>query len=83
MHFAQAEPFLRINTRAIVGMSSSGSTMDAQQRALLVDAIASDSAGAVEPYRRESGLEFELSSNIAVCPALTRRSLSRLRDFKL
>jgi ubiquinone/menaquinone biosynthesis C-methylase UbiE len=57
--------FVQLNSRAVVGMSTTGSTMSREERARLSDLIAQDSARIVRRYATSGGLAFELGANVA------------------
>ena len=65
IHFNDGAPLLRLNTMAFVGMSKTGKTMDDEERKRVVDTIVSESVPVLRPYTSESGLTFELSTNLA------------------
>lgn len=65
VHFGEGAPFLRLNTMALVGMSSPAKQMDDQERKRAVDQIMSESASVLERYADGSGTAFELSANLA------------------
>src|SRR5262245_26258918 len=61
--------FGRLNTMAVVGMSAAAKTMTEEQRAHVIDMIATDSVEALQLYADGSDLVFDLSSNIAIARA--------------
>jgi len=65
IRFKDGAPFLRLNTMALVGMSVAGKAMDDEERKRVVGEIVSESASVLQPYTDESGLAFELSTNLA------------------
>ncbi|BCH16332.1 MULTISPECIES: class I SAM-dependent methyltransferase [unclassified Mesorhizobium] len=65
IRFEESEPFLRLNTMALVGMSAAGKTMDDQERKRVIEAIVNDSAAVARSYSDGPGLAFELSTNLA------------------
>ncbi|WOS65922.1 class I SAM-dependent methyltransferase [Sinorhizobium fredii] len=65
IRFGEGAPFLRLNTMALVGMSSLAKEMGNQERKRIVNEIVSESASALQPYSDGSGLAFELSTNLA------------------
>lgn len=65
IRFEEGEPFLRLNTMALVGMSAAGKSMDDRERERVIEAIVNDSAPAARSYSDGSGLAFELSTNLA------------------
>lgn len=65
IRFEESEPFLRMNTMALVGMSAAGKTMDDQERKRVIEAIVNDSAAVARSYSDGPGLAFELSTNLA------------------
>lgn len=64
MHFDAGSPLLRLNTMALAGMSAAGKAMQAEQRMQAVESIISDSASVLEAYTRDSGISFELKTNL-------------------
>ncbi|TCU14688.1 class I SAM-dependent methyltransferase [Rhizobium sullae] len=65
IHFQEGAPLLRLNTMALVGMSSVGKEMDDQERKRVVEEIVGESSPVLQPYTDGSGLAFELSTNLA------------------
>lgn len=65
IRFDDGAPFLRLNTMALVGMSSAGRQFGEEERKRAVDAIAGDSAPVLQAYAEGSGLRFELGANLA------------------
>ncbi|MER8825060.1 methyltransferase domain-containing protein [Mesorhizobium sp. M0938] len=65
IRFKDGAPFLRLNTKALVGMSAAGKGMGDQERKRVADEIVSESAPALQPYSDGSELAFELSANLA------------------
>jgi hypothetical protein len=65
IRFDDGMPFVRLNTMAFLGMSDASRGMDEQERKRVVDAIVSDSAPVLQSFSEESGLAFELSTNLA------------------
>jgi ubiquinone/menaquinone biosynthesis C-methylase UbiE len=64
--FEDGTPFLRLNTMALVGMSTAGKAMGDQERKRVVDLIVSESAPVLECYSDGSALAFELRTNLAI-----------------
>lgn len=64
IRFEEGEPFLQLNTMALVGMSAAGKTIDDEERKRVVEAIVSDSALVVRSHSDGPGLAFELSTNL-------------------
>lgn len=62
---ADGAPFLRLNTMALVGMSTAGKAMGDQERKRVVEVIVSESAAVLDRYIDGSVLAFELSTNLA------------------
>lgn len=65
VRFKDGAIFLRLNTMALVGMSAVSKQMSDDERNRMVAAILSDSAAVLVPYTDDSGLAFEISSNVA------------------
>lgn len=65
IRFEEGEPFLRLNTMALVGMSAAGKSLDNQERERVIEAIMNDSAPVARSYSDGTGLAFELSTNLA------------------
>jgi ubiquinone/menaquinone biosynthesis C-methylase UbiE len=65
IRFEATEPFLRLNTMALVGMSAAGKMMDDQERKRIIEAILSDGASVARAHGNGLGLAFELSTNLA------------------
>jgi ubiquinone/menaquinone biosynthesis C-methylase UbiE len=65
MRFDDRGPLLRLNTMALVGMSTGGKAMSDEERKRVVEAIVNESAGVLQPYTDDSGLAFELGTNLA------------------
>ncbi|TPI78011.1 methyltransferase domain-containing protein [Mesorhizobium sp. B2-8-9] len=63
--FEDGRPLLRLNTMALVGMSSAGKAMGDQERKRIVEDIVSESAPVLQSYTEGSGIAFELSTNLA------------------
>jgi hypothetical protein len=58
--------FARLNAMALVGMSGAPKDMSDEERARLVTSIVADCADVMRPYTDESGLAFELRTNLAM-----------------
>jgi len=65
IRFNDGAPLLRLNTMAFVGMSAVGKGMGDEERQRVVEAIISDSAPVLQSYTDESGLVFDISTNLA------------------
>jgi ubiquinone/menaquinone biosynthesis C-methylase UbiE len=65
VRFADAAPFVRLNTMALVGMSTASATTSDEQRAQLVAAIVKESADVLPPYADGEGIAFAISTNVA------------------
>jgi ubiquinone/menaquinone biosynthesis C-methylase UbiE len=65
IRFEEGEPFLRLNTMALVGMSAAGKSMDDQERKRVIEAIMNDSAPVARSYGDAIELAFKLSTNLA------------------
>jgi len=63
--FKDGSIFLRLNTMALIGMSAASKQMADDERNRMVTAIMNDSASVLLPYTGESGLAFEISTNVA------------------
>ena len=50
---------------ALAGMSGAGEGMSDQERKQVVEAIITESASVLQPYKDGSGLAFDLSTNLA------------------
>jgi ubiquinone/menaquinone biosynthesis C-methylase UbiE len=62
---ADGAAFLRLNTMALVGMSTGGKTMPDGKRKTVVDAIIGESAPILSSYADGTGIAFELGANLA------------------
>lgn len=69
MHFSGDTPLLRLNTMALVGMSNAGKALRDEERKQTVEAIVNESSGVLQSFTDESGLAFELRSNLATATA--------------
>jgi len=65
LRFKDSAIFVRLNTMALVGMSAASKQMSDDERNRMVAAILGDSAAVLAPYTDDSGLAFEISSNVA------------------
>jgi len=65
IRFEDGAVFVRLNALALVGMSAVSKEMSDEERGRIVSAITRDSAEAMLPYTGETGLAFELSTNVA------------------
>lgn len=65
IRFEEGEPFLRLNTIALVGMSAAGKTMDDQGRKRVIEAIVNDSTPVARSHSEGLELAFDLSTNLA------------------
>jgi ubiquinone/menaquinone biosynthesis C-methylase UbiE len=65
MRFTDAPAFVRLNTMALVGMSTASKGMSDEERRRAVAAIASDSGKVLPHYTNAAGLAFEISTNVA------------------
>ncbi len=65
IRFKDGSVFVRLNAIALVGMSTASKEMSDEERGRTVAAITRDSAEVVLPYTDETGLAFELSTNVA------------------
>ncbi|HEX7774050.1 MAG TPA: methyltransferase domain-containing protein [Pyrinomonadaceae bacterium] len=66
IRFDEGEIFIRLNTMAFVGMSTAGKTMSDEERKRVMESIVEESAPVLQRYSDESGLAFELSTNLAI-----------------
>lgn len=66
LRFPDGASFLKMNAMALVGMSAQSSTLAAEDRARLVDAIAAESVEATRRYAEGDGLAFETRANLAI-----------------
>jgi ubiquinone/menaquinone biosynthesis C-methylase UbiE len=64
MRFDDGASFVRMNSMALVGMSTAGKTMDGTERQRVLETIVGDSAPVLRAYT-EGALVFELSTNLA------------------
>lgn len=64
IRFEDGAPLLRLNTMALVGMSTAGKAMTDNERKRAVEDIVSGSAPVLQSYADGSGVAFELSSNL-------------------
>lgn len=62
IRFEESDPFLPLNTMALVGMSAVGKTMDDQERERVIEPIVNDNAPVARSYSEGPGLAFELST---------------------
>jgi ubiquinone/menaquinone biosynthesis C-methylase UbiE len=69
IRFVDGEPFLRLNTMALVGMSATARQMSDEERKRIVAVIASDSEPVLQRYTTGSELVFNLSTNLATALA--------------
>ena len=69
IRFDDGEPFIRLNTMAFVGMSSSGKAMSDDERKRVIENIIEESAPVVQRYTDGGELAFELSTNLAIAKA--------------
>ena len=65
MRFTDAPAFVRLNTMALVGMSTASKEMGDEERRRAMAAIAGDSGKVLPPYTNAAGLAFEISTNVA------------------
>lgn len=66
IRFEDGAAFLRLNTMALVGMSTAGKAMNDRERKDLVEEIESDSVSVQQSYTDGSALAFELRTNLAM-----------------
>ena len=64
IRFEDGASFLRLNTMALVGMSAAGKEMSDQERKQAVEAIVNESGPVLQSFSDETGLAFELSTNL-------------------
>ena len=69
IRFADGATFVRLNTMALVGMSSGAKALSEDERARLTAAIIGDSAGVLDRYTASNELLFDISTNIAIATA--------------
>ncbi len=69
IRFAAPAMFVRLNSSAVVGMSTGSSTMADDERARLSELIAEDSAEVIRRYTDADGLAFELGAYIVTAHA--------------
>ena len=69
IRFADGSAFIRLNAMAFVSMSPGSKEMSDDERGRTVEAVARESTDAVRSYTDESGLAFELSTNLATASA--------------
>lgn len=65
VRFNDGPVFVRLNAMALVGMSAAAKDMTDEERQRVVGAIVADSADAIRPCTTDSGLAYELSTNVA------------------
>ena len=65
VRFDDPSLFLRLNTMALVGMSSLSKTMTEEKRAQTVTAIVAEGEAVVPDYTGANGFEFDIKTNIA------------------
>ena len=58
--------FLRLNAKALVGMSAASATMPDQERVTVTERIAEESLPALEPYIQSGTLVFPLFGTVIV-----------------
>lgn len=66
IRFDDGEPFIRLNTMAFVGMSSTGKTMSEEERKRVMENIIRESEPVLQQYSHGSELVFELRTNLAI-----------------
>jgi ubiquinone/menaquinone biosynthesis C-methylase UbiE len=64
IHFADGMVFVRLNAMPLVGMSARGKDLSEEERARLVDAIVRDSEPIARAHSDQSGLHYEISTNV-------------------
>jgi len=64
IRFENGEPFLRLNTMALIGMSAAGKAMDEREQKRIVETIISESAPVLSLYASGSGIAFDLTTNL-------------------
>jgi ubiquinone/menaquinone biosynthesis C-methylase UbiE len=69
VRFGEPSVFIRMNTMALVGMSSTAARMSDAARARFVDAIIEDSAELQASHTDVRGLVFEMAANLATAHA--------------
>jgi ubiquinone/menaquinone biosynthesis C-methylase UbiE len=65
VRFPDGSVFARMNAMALVGMSANGPNLSEEDRGRLVSRIMRDCADVMRPYTDESGLAFEIRTNLA------------------
>lgn len=65
IRFNDGEPFIRLNTMAFVGTSTTGKAMSDDERKRVMEAIIQESAPVLQKYSDGSELAFELRTNLA------------------
>ena len=65
IRFDEGEPFIRLNTMAFVGMSTTGKAMSDDERKRVMEDIINESAPVLQQYSDGSELTFELRTNLA------------------
>lgn len=66
IRFADGELFIRLNTMAFVGMSTSGKGMSDDERKQVMEKIINESAPVLQQYSDGPTLAFELRTNLAL-----------------
>lgn len=69
VHFKDGEPLLRMNTMALLDMTAAGKVYSNRKRKQVMAAIMRESAPLLQSYTDQSGLAFEISSNLATAKA--------------
>lgn len=69
IRFEDGEPFIRLNTMAFVGMSTTGRAMSDEERKRVMENIIKESAPVLQRYSDRSELAFELRTNLAIATA--------------
>jgi ubiquinone/menaquinone biosynthesis C-methylase UbiE len=65
IRFSDGSVFARLNAMALVSMSTAGPNISDEERGRLVTSIVRDCADVMRPYTDESGLAFEMRTNLA------------------
>jgi ubiquinone/menaquinone biosynthesis C-methylase UbiE len=65
IRFNNDPTLVRLNAMALVGISAAGKGMGDEERKRVVDVIVRESAPVLQSYTDESGVAFELSTNLA------------------
>ena len=66
IHFDNAPALIRLNSMALVGMSTGAGELGGDRRTSLIDQIVADSEPVIARYADGNGISFDLSTNLAI-----------------